>query len=41
MRTAGEGAVSCEGRPVETVRPEAGIVEFETAPGHVHRLSPV
>jgi alpha-L-fucosidase 2 len=40
VRTAREVEVSCGGRPVETVRPEAGVVEFETAAGSVYRLVP-
>ncbi|MGK5450845.1 glycoside hydrolase family 95 protein [Streptomyces radiopugnans] len=40
VRTAGEVAVSCDGRPVESVRPEDGVAEFETAAGRVYLLSP-
>ncbi|HEX5565810.1 MAG TPA: hypothetical protein VFY14_02530 [Streptomyces sp.] len=41
VRTAGEVRVLCEGRPVEAVRPEAGVVEFGTAPGGRCRIAPV
>ncbi|HZG02219.1 MAG TPA: glycoside hydrolase family 95 protein [Streptomyces sp.] len=40
VRTAGEVRVSCGGRPVEAVRPEAGVVEFDTAAGRVYLLDP-
>ncbi|GAA2403071.1 glycoside hydrolase family 95 protein [Streptomyces glaucosporus] len=40
VRTAGEVRVLHDGRPVETVRPEAGVVEFGTVAGGVYRLLP-
>ncbi|GAA2423498.1 glycoside hydrolase family 95 protein [Streptomyces macrosporus] len=40
VRAAGEVRVLRDGRPVETVRPEAGVVEFDTVAGGAYRLLP-